>query len=105
MKEKMISKKWRNTDNVFKRSVIMRNICSFQKITIPKKHRNVVFATFLLACFLNLKESTCETKINIFYFTSKAFRSLENQILEFYIFKIHDVIKYLSIKQERDFNV
>ena len=29
MKEKMILNKWRNTDKVFKRSVIMRNICSF----------------------------------------------------------------------------
>ena len=32
----------------------------------------VVSATFLLVCFLSLKESTCETKKNVFYFTSKA---------------------------------
>ena len=32
----------------------------------------VVSATFLLACFVSLRESTCETKQNIFYFTSKA---------------------------------
>ena len=31
------------------------------------------------------------------------FRSRENQILEFYIFKFHDVIKCLRIKQEIHF--
>ena len=33
----------------------------------------VVSATFLLVCFLCLKESFRETSKNIFYFTSKAF--------------------------------
>ena len=33
----------------------------------------VVSATFLLVCFVSLKESTCETKEKYFYFTSKAF--------------------------------
>ena len=32
----------------------------------------VVSATFLLVCFVCLKESTCETRKNVFYFTSKA---------------------------------
>ena len=32
----------------------------------------VVSATFLLVCFLCLKESTCETRKNVFCFTSKA---------------------------------
>ena len=32
----------------------------------------VVTATFLLVCFLSVKESTCETMKNVFYFTSKA---------------------------------
>ena len=32
----------------------------------------VVSATFLLVRFLSRKESTCETRENIFYFTSKA---------------------------------
>ena len=36
----------------------------------------VVSATFLVACFLSLEESTCQTSKNIFYFTS--FRSQEN---------------------------
>ena len=37
----------------------------------------VVTATFLLVCFLRLKESTCETSKNVFYFTSKALFTLE----------------------------
>ena len=37
----------------------------------------VVSATFLLVCFLSLNESTCETRKNIFYFTSKALFVLE----------------------------
>ena len=38
---------------------------------------NVVSATFLRVCFLTLKESTCETKKTVFYFTSKALFVLE----------------------------
>ena len=37
----------------------------------------VVSAKFLLVCFLHLKESTCETRKNVFYYTSKAFFVLE----------------------------
>ena len=44
----------------------------------------VVSAKFLLVCFLSLKESTCETRKNVFNLTSKnLFRSRENQILDF----------------------
>ena len=32
----------------------------------------VVSVTFLLVCFLSLNESTCQTRKNVFYFTSKA---------------------------------
>ena len=53
-----------------------------------------IFASF----FLGLKESTCETRKNVFYFTSKALFVLE--ILTFQIFKGHDVIKCLSMKHE-----
>ena len=61
----------------------------------------VVSATFLLVCFLSLNESTCQARKNVFLFHFKSsFRSRENQILEFYIFKFHDVIKCLSIKEE-----
>ena len=37
----------------------------------------VVSATFLLVCFLSLNESTCQTRKNDFYFTSKALFILE----------------------------
>ena len=37
----------------------------------------VVSATFLLDCFVCLKESTCETRKNTFYFTSKALLVLD----------------------------
>ena len=37
----------------------------------------VVSATFLLVYFLGLKESPCETRKNVFYFTSKALFVLE----------------------------
>ena len=37
----------------------------------------VVSATFLLGCLIYLKESTCETRRNAFYFTSKALLILE----------------------------
>ena len=54
--------------------------------------------------FLSLNESTCQTMRNVFYFTSKAlFFSRENQTLQFYIFKFHDVIKFLSIIKEIHF--
>ena len=36
---------------------------------------------FLLVCFVSLKENTCETTENVFYFTSKALFVLE--IIEF----------------------
>ena len=37
----------------------------------------VVSATFLIFCFVCLKESTCETRKNVFYLTSKALFVLE----------------------------
>ena len=37
----------------------------------------VVSATFLLVCFVSLKERNCETRKNVFYFTSKALFVLE----------------------------
>ena len=36
-----------------------------------------VFATFLLVCFLCLKENTCETRKNIFHYFSEALFVLE----------------------------
>ena len=37
----------------------------------------VVSATFLLVCFICLKEHTCETRKNVFYFTLEALFILE----------------------------
>ena len=37
----------------------------------------VVSATFLLVCFVYLKDSTCETRKSVFYFTSKTLFVLE----------------------------
>ena len=44
---------------------------------ITRARLKVVPTSFLLVCFLSLKESTCETRKNIFYFTSKALFVLE----------------------------
>ena len=50
------------------------------KVTVVTSYNQclkVVSATFSLVCFLSLKKSTCETRKNIFYFTSKALFVLE----------------------------
>ena len=60
-------------------------------------------ATFLLVCFLNLKESTRETRKNVSYFTSKPLFVLDNRILIFGVFKCHDVIKCPSIETQNTF--
>ena len=47
-------------------------------------HLKVASATFLLVCFLSLKESFCETMKNVFYFSSKALFVLEKiKVLNF----------------------
>ena len=44
----------------------------------PKKHYlKVVSTTFLLVWFLSLKDSFCETRKKVFYFTSKALFVIE----------------------------
>ena len=73
-------KKFNNADEI-------KNIGNYQKQNIvssgiPKCQKQdhnlkVVFATFLLVCFVCLKERTCETRKNVFYFTSKAYFVLE----------------------------
>ena len=61
----------------------------------------IVSATFLLVCFLSRNKSICQSRKNIFLLHFKtSFRSRENQVLEFQIFRFHDVIEYLSINQE-----
>ena len=52
-----------------------------QKSDIPTWHivsysgflLKVVSAIFELVCLLSLNETTCQTRKNVFYFTSKAF--------------------------------
>ena len=64
----------------------------------------VVSTTFLLVCFVILKDSTCETRKNVFLFHFKSsFRSWDNQILTFQIFKYYDVIKCPSMKHQTHF--
>ena len=77
---------------------------SYMKRNTGLKLVKVVSTTFVLVYFLSINKSTCQTGKNVFFFHFKSsFRSRENQILEFYIFKFHDVIKCLSIKQEIHF--
>ena len=57
----------------------------------------VVSTTFLLVCFLSLNESTCQTRKNAFYFTSKALFVLEKtnlSILDFQISWCHQMPKH-----------
>ena len=75
---------------------------SIKNIFYDKMSLKVVSATFLLVSFLSGNESTYQTREIVFYFTLKAL-SIQNQILEFCIFKFHDVIKCLNIKQEMHF--
>ena len=61
-------------------------------------------ATFLIVCFFKFKEKHFSNweKYFLFHFRS-SFCCGEDQILEFYIFKLLDVTKCLSIKQEIHF--
>ena len=50
----------------------------------------VVSATFLLDCFVYLKESTCKTSKNAFHFTLKA--SLVVEIIKFSYFRYSNIM-------------
>ena len=64
----------------------------------------VLSTTFLLVCFVRLKNIPLERRTKGFYFASKSsFRSGDNQILTFQMFKYYDVIKCLSTKHETHF--
>ena len=56
-------------------------ICTYKQVHTPKcpdvGDLKVACATFLLLCFVNLKESICETRKNVSYFTLKALFVLE----------------------------
>ena len=62
---------------------------------LSNKNLKVVYSTYLLLCFLSLDQSTCETRKNIVYFTSKSsFHSRENWILDFQISWHHQMPKH-----------
>ena len=46
---------------------------AFMTLYLILEHLLVVSTTFLLVCFLSQKQSTCETRKSVFYFSSKAF--------------------------------
>ena len=58
---------------------------------ISKQNKTEIHVSIFKGCvryifailFLSLKESTCETRKNVFYFTLKALFILENQISKF----------------------
>ena len=59
---------------------------------------------YIFGSFFEPKRKHLSNKEKCFLFHLKSsFRSRENQILELYIFKFCDVIKWLSIKQEIHF--
>ena len=81
------------TENILVEKILMKKIlmkeikyrlCLFLYL-------KVVSTTFFLVCFVYFKESTCETKKNVFYFTLKAPFVLE--IIKFKLFGYSNVIK------------
>ena len=62
---------WMNT----KCAVLLAN--HLRTVTDASLPLKFVSATFLLVCFLSLNKSTCQTRRNSFYFTSKALFVLE----------------------------
>ena len=55
--------------------------CIFNILLISVSINSIVSPTFLLVSFVCLKESTCETRENVFYFTFKALLVL--QVIKF----------------------
>ena len=67
-----------NKDRVLRDPEIVTSLPTLSvKFPMPMVTLKVVSDTFLVVCFLSLKESTCETRKNVFYFTSKAFFVLD----------------------------
>ena len=56
-------------------------LLNYSEVFFPQdfleKILKVVSATFLPICFLSQNENTCQTRENVFRFTSKAFLALE----------------------------
>ena len=74
--------------------------------TFETRKRSLISAFLIyMTVPLSLKESIFETRKKVIYFTSKAFFVLEIFIfLEFQNLEYHDVIKYISMKHEIQFN-
>ena len=64
----------KKTKRLAKIQVLTKDFTSYK---IRYKSLKVVPATFLLVCFVCLKESICETRENAFYFILKALFVLE----------------------------
>ena len=69
---------------------------------LQKQVLMVASATFLLLCFVKLKESTCKARKNVFYFTSKALFVLDKIKIEFQLFKFHG--QFMSYQKRNVFS-
>ena len=76
----------------------MPKIISDLRAHLQANSLKFVSVTFLLVCFLSLKESFCETRKNVFILLQKLLPLLRKS--KFWIFKFYEFIKCLSIKQE-----
>ena len=95
----------------------VNNLSKSPSLALFSSHVFLKFVStmFLLVCFVSLKERTYETKKNTFLLHFESlFSSLDNQvltlnlnfknqILNFQIFKCHDVIKFPDMKHETNF--
>ena len=75
-------------------------LSSLEYLILQRINLKVVSATFLLLCFVCLTESTFEIRKCFLSHFESSFRSWDNQILTFMIFKYHDAIKWLSMKHK-----
>ena len=90
--ENVVKCKYYDLEEVQSMKIPNKNSC-LSLFHINTYSLKVVSTTFLLVCFVCLKESTCEIRKNVFYFTSKALFILE-------ISKYHDIIKCPIMEHE-----
>ena len=64
------------TENILKMSLKSKSLFLGRKVTWELPIWKVVFTTFLLVCFVFLKEKTCETRKNVFVLVQKLFSFL-----------------------------
>ena len=72
----------------------------WHRFALPLK---VVSTTFLLVCFVCLNKDLWNKEKSFLFHFEIYFHSWDNQLLNFQIFKCHDIIKYLSMKREIHF--